>query len=148
MYAVLGAERKRRRILSEAPVVKRVMMEASKLGFRLLRNNRGLFKSLDGKRHVRAGLEATGASDTIGIYTIIVTQEMVGMELGLALVAEAKEPDWKETKKFNEHEEEQQGFIDQVEKRGGIGFFINNHELLEKKIADSLKKKIDAHKKV
>jgi len=35
-----------------------------------------------------------------------------------------------------------------VEKRGGIGFFINNHELLEKKIADSLKKKIDAHKKV
>lgn len=133
--------------MSEAPVVKRVMLEASKLGLRLLRNNRGFFFTLDKKRKVRAGLEAVGASDLIGPITITVTQEMVGMELGLFGAVEVKEPEWKETKKFNEHEEDQQNFIDQIIKRGGIGFFINNHEMLEKKIDDCLKKMIDRHKK-
>ena len=69
------------------------------------------------------------------------------MELGLFLAVEVKEPEWKESKTFNEHEQEQQGFINIITKYGGIGFFINNHELLEEKISECLKKMIDSHKK-
>lgn len=133
--------------MSEAPVVKRVMLKASQLGLRLLRNNRGFFYTLDKKRKVRAGLEATGSSDLIGIKTITVTEDMVGMDLGLFLAVEVKEPEWNEDKTFNEHEEDQQNFIDQMTSRGGIAFFINDHEDLQQKIEDCLKKMVDAHKK-
>ena len=122
---------------SEAPVVKRVMMKASQLGLRLLRNNRGMFKTLDGKRMVRAGLEAEGASDLVGIKTITVTQEMVGKKIGVFLAVEVKKPSWE--KPSTETEREQQNFIDQIVSRGGIAFFINNHEDLEKKIESFFK---------
>lgn len=131
--------------MSEAPVVKRVMLQASKLKMRLLRNNRGTFYTLDKKRIVRAGLEADGASDLIGITTIIITPEMVGMEIGVATVAEVKEPDWK--KPSGDTEIKQENFIYQVTRRGGIGFFINNHELLENKVKDCLKIMVDRHLK-
>lgn len=132
--------------MSEAPVVKRVMMQASKLKMRLLRNNRGMFYTMDKKRIVRAGLEADGASDLIGITTVIITPEMVGMALGIATVAEVKEPNWKRDEK-SEHENTQQNFINQVTKRGGIGFFINNHEDLENKVKDCLTKMVDTNLK-
>lgn len=115
--------------MSEAPVVKRVMMEASRLGLRLLRNNRGMFYTLDKKRMVRAGLEADGASDLIGITTITVTPEMVGQEIGVFTAVEVKEPNWQRPQ--DDHEREQENFIEQIRKRGGIAFFINNHEMLK-----------------
>ena len=130
--------------MSEAPVVKRVMLQASKLKMRLLRNNRGQFYTMDKKRIVRAGLEADGSSDLIGMITITITQEMVGMEVGLATVAEVKEPNWKRDLK-SKHENTQENFINQVLKRGGIGFFINNHEDLENKVKDCLKNMLDRH---
>lgn len=129
--------------MSEAPVVKRVMLEASRLKMRLLRNNRGLFYTMDKKRKVRAGLEADGSSDLIGMVTITITQEMVGMQIGVPVVAEVKEPEWK--KPSGETEEAQENFIAQVIKRGGIGFFINNHEDLSKKVEDCLKNMLDKH---
>jgi len=122
---------------SEAPVLKRVMMRASQLGLRLLRNNRGLFKTLDSNRKVRAGLEAEGASDLIGIKTITITEDMVGMEIGIFLAVEVKKPGWK--KPTTPTEKEQQNFIDQIIRRGGIAFFINDHEALEEKIESFFK---------
>lgn len=121
---------KRCAYMSEAPVVKRAMMEASKLGLRLLRNNRGQFYTMDKKRIVRAGLEADGASDLIGITTITITPEMVGHKIGVFTAVEVKEPGWK--KPSGEHEMEQQNFIDQIRARGGFAFFLNNHENLKK----------------
>lgn len=121
---------------SEAPVVKRVMMKASKLGLRLLRNNRGMFKTIDGKRIVRAGLEVEGASDLIGIKTVTITQDMVGTKVGVFVAVEVKKPSWKHPSTKTEYQQEQ--FINQVLIRGGIAFFINNAEDLEKKIEDSL----------
>lgn len=120
----------------EAPVVERVMMEASKLGLRLLRNNRGMFYTLDKKRMVRAGLEADGASDLIGITTITITPEMVGQKIGVFTAVEVKKPEWK--KPSGETEEQQENFINQVRKRGGIAFFINNHEKLKTLLDNSL----------
>ena len=120
----------------EAPVVKRVLLKASELGLRLFRNNRGLFYTLDKKRKVRAGLEAEGSSDLIGIKTITITPEMVGKEIGVFLAVEVKKPSWKKVSTTTE--ENQQNFINQVIKRGGMGFFINNHEDLEEKIRKCL----------
>ena len=122
---------------SEAPVVKRVMMKASQLGLRLLRNNRGMFRTMDGKRTVRAGLEADGASDLIGVRTITVTPEMVGKKIGVLMVVEVKKPSW--TKPTTETEKEQENFINQMVQRGAIGFFINNAEDLEKKVESFFK---------
>ncbi len=117
---------------NENPVVKRVMMEASRLDLRLLRNNRGLFWTLDKSRKTRAGLEAKGASDLIGITTITIRPEDVGRRIGVFTAVEVKEPEWK--KPSGETEEDQQNFINQVKLRGGIGFFINNHEKLKESI--------------
>lgn len=121
----------------EAPEVKYIMMEASKQKMRLLRNNRGLFLTLDGARKVRAGLEAPGSSDLIGIITITITPEMVGAKVGIAAVCEVKRPGWKFT--GTEHEIEQENFINQVKKRGGIGFFLNNAKNLKNMIDEALK---------
>lgn len=130
--------------MSEAAVVKRVMMKASQLGHRLFRNNRGQFYTMDKKRIVRAGLEAGGASDLIGPTSITITQDMVGITFGVMTCAEVKDTDWK--RPSGEHELEQQNFIDQMEARGCFAFFINNPEDFEKKISESLKKKIDMAK--
>lgn len=152
--------------MSEAPVLKRTMMQASRIGCRLLRNNRGQFYTMDGVkvliklvrardwgalaaainrlRQVRAGVEAPGSSDLLGIYTMTITQEMVGKEIGVALVVETKEPNWK--KPEDDHEREQENFIKQTIRRGGIGFFLTNHEDLQKKIEECIKKWLDAKK--
>lgn len=124
--------------MSESPVVKNTQKEACRLKMRLLRNNRGQFYTMDKKRIVRAGLEAPGSSDLIGITTMVITQEMVGAIVGVATVVESKEPNW--TYKGTEHEKTQKNFIDQVVKRGGIGFFLNNHENLKKEVDAALKR--------
>ncbi len=153
--------------MSEAANLKRVMIKSSRLGMRLLRNNRGAFYTMDGVKHVmtaifsgniqkaktalgrlrvvRAGLEAEGASDLVGVTTVTITPEMVGMKLGVATVAEVKEPKWK--KPTDEHERKQENFLDQATKRGCIAFFITDAETLEKKVEESLKKLVDAHLK-
>lgn len=134
----------------EAPVLANVRLEACRMAkhglpMRLLRNNRGLFKTLDGKRTVSAGLEADGSSDLLGITTLVITPQMVGMSLGVATVAEVKRPGW--TKPTNEHERTQENFINQVNKRGGIGFFIDDHETLGDKVKEIIKKRVDGNQK-
>lgn len=115
----------------EAPVLKRVMLEASKIGCRLFRNNRGLFYTMDGRK-VRAGLEADGASDLIGFAPITITPEMVGKTVAVIMVAETKKSAWK--KPSTETERQQEIFINFIKQNGGIGFFINDPEQLKKRV--------------
>ena len=114
---------------TEAPVVKNIMLEASRLGMRLFRNNRGLFRTLDGERKVRAGLEAAGASDLIGMTPVVITPEMVGQTVAVFTAVEVKKPSWKSPK--TETEIQQQTFIDFVNSQGGIAHFLNNAEKLK-----------------
>lgn len=104
-----------------------------------------MFYTLDKKRMVKAGLEAPGSSDCVGIVTLTVTPEMIGQRVGLALVAEVKRPDWQKPTK--DHEEDQARFIDVVNTFGGIGFFITDHNQLEEKIENILKERLDANQK-
>lgn len=125
----------------ETAVSKKVQIVAGKIGSILLRNNRGKFRTLDGKRIVAAGLEAPGSSDLVGVTPVLVTPEMVGCTLGVATFAEVKRRDW--TKPSAEHEKDQENFIIQMEKLGAFAFFINDEAVLEKKISESLKKIVD-----
>lgn len=129
----------------EAPVVKNVMMEATRRGLRLLRNNRGMFYTLDKKRKVRAGLECDGASDLIGITPVVITEAMIGLTIGVFTAVEVKKLGW--TFSGRGSEIEQNAFIKETIKKGGFGFFIDNHEDLSKKIADCLKNMLDSHLK-
>lgn len=124
--------------MSEAVIVANTRKKASQLGLRLFRNNRGQFYTMDKKRIVRAGLEANGSSDLIGIMPVVITPEMVGETFGLFLAVECKEPGWKGSAKISndmtlldDHEQEQANFITQIRKLGGIGFFLKDAEDLE-----------------
>jgi len=88
-------------------------MEASKHNARLFRNNRGLFLTLDGKRKVRAGLDADGASDLVGYKSIIITPEMVGKKIAVIAAVEIKKPGLKPTPK-------QKNFLRIIKEAGGI----------------------------
>lgn len=121
----------------EAPVLKNVMLEASRLGFRLFRNNRGLFYTQDG-RLVRAGLEAEGASDTIGFVPVVITPEMVGRTIAVFLAVETKKPGW--MKPRTETERKQENFIRFVNGHGGIGMFLSDAADLKKGVDKAIKK--------
>lgn len=118
----------------EAPILQQTRLEASRIGCRLFRNNRGLFYTMDGRK-TRAGLEAEGASDLIGFAPVVITQDMVGKTVAVFLAAETKKSDWKKPR--GEREEKQENFINFIKANGGIAFFINN--------AADLKKKIDGY---
>lgn len=148
--------------MSEAPTVKRVMLAASKAGSRLFRNNRGQFYTIDGvqrlvaavKNHdipkmiesikrlrmVRAGIEAPGSSDLIGLQPVKITPEMVGLTLGVLLCAECKAEGWKAPK--DEHEREQAHFIEKMNEFGAIAFFITDADTLSSKIQENIQEKL------
>lgn len=130
---------------TEAPAQANSRLEASRIGARLFRNNRGLFKTIDGKRHVRAGLEAEGASDLVGDYPVTVTPEMVGMTLAVALYVEVKEPKWK--KPGDEREKQQAQFIDSANARGAIAFFLTDHKSLKSLAEKAVKNMVDRFKR-
>lgn len=85
----------------------------SPLRSRLLRNNRGVFLTLDGERKVRAGLEAPGASDGIGWTEVEVTADMVGMKLAVFTAVETKT-------RTGSVDKDQRNFIQQVLAAGGL----------------------------
>lgn len=147
----------------ETNILKQIMMAASKCGQRLLRNNRGQFYTLDGVRalialvfkgdiggasaackrlrQIRAGLEADGASDLIGATPVTITPEMVGCTFAIFTAVEVKKPGW--TKPTDDREKEQEQFINNVNRMGGIGFFLTEPEILQQKISENLKKIVD-----
>jgi hypothetical protein len=97
----------------ETDIANRIMIDLSACGTFLFKNVRGLFLSLDGKRKVRAGLQAPGASDLVGGTPITITQDMVGRKICVLTVIEVKTATGAAFK-------EQKDFINFVLKNGGF----------------------------
>lgn len=116
---------------TETPISHRVAVRLSQLGAIIFRNNRGKFRTLDGKRIVAAGLSVNGSSDLIGWHSVEVTPDMVGKRVALFLAVEVK------TEK-GEIRPEQQRFIDNVNAAGGIGFFARSEKDVDANIKDVL----------
>lgn len=96
--------------MSESAILKRVMMEASKLGLRVWRNNTGALRDQEG-RLVRYGL-CVGSSDLIGIYK--------GRFVAIEVKAPGKQPT-----------EEQVKFLAAIRKNQGIALLIDDEKKLK-----------------
>jgi len=115
---------------SENEIKAEVMLEASKLGWTLFRNNVGVAVRQDGTP-VRYGLanisqkmnQAVKSSDLIGIRPVLITPEMVGHTLGQFVAIEVKKEDWKFSGKGREAA--QLKFIDIINGLGGYACFVN-----------------------
>jgi len=112
--------------IPESVVLKRVMLTASKLKCRLMRNNRGMFYTMDGRK-VMAGLSAAGSSDLIGWHRITVTPEMVGREIAVFLAVEVK-------RKGGRSSDDQDKFIEIVNESGGIAFICDDEKKIKKEL--------------
>jgi hypothetical protein len=97
----------------ETNITHEIQMAASKRGVVLLKNVRGLFLTLDGKRRVASGLQAKGSSDLIGFRPVVITPEMVGSTVAVFCAVEVKTPTGKVSP-------EQRHFIDVILKNGGF----------------------------
>ena len=115
---------------TENGVQQRVRLEASKRGELLWRNNVGACVD-DRGNHIRYGLcnesrqmnKRVKSSDLIGITPVVVTQQIVGMTVGVFTAVECKAPGWRYT--GNEHESAQYKFGEIVLSHGGIFKFTN-----------------------
>lgn len=116
---------------SEAEVTDEVIIESSKHGMRLFRNNSGSFIDSRGVP-VRFGLgniskrfnKLMKTSDYIGWTPVVITPEMVGKTVAVFTALEIKEADWKYS--GDEREVAQKKFIDLVNNSGGIASFIKS----------------------
>lgn len=93
--------------LHEANILKNSLVKASKIGWRLFRNNVGF----DELRKVHYGL-CKGSSDLIGWRPIVITQEMVGQIIAQFVAVECKNEKGRLS-------QEQKAFLDIVKKHGG-----------------------------
>lgn len=109
----------------ETNILKLCQLEAAKFGCLLLRNNRGMFLTLDGKRKVRAGLQADGSSDLVGWTPLIITEEMIGKKIAVFVVCEVKEGKGRLSK-------EQLSFLKIVNECGGLGIVAYDQEDVKK----------------
>lgn len=100
---------------TESPLMRRVLLHASRLGMRLFRNQVGVYQLKDG-RWLRSGL-CVGSSDLIGWTPVVVTQEMVGKTVAVFTACETKAGRKQAT-------DEQRQFIDTVTLSGGLAVVI------------------------
>lgn len=113
--------------MKETNILKETMMEASKLGLVVFRNNRGLFYTLDKKRKVRAGIEMNGSCDLIGWTKIKIDSSMVGKYIAVFTAIEVKTEKGVLSK-------EQAHFIKKSSEDGAMSFEIRDHKSLIEKI--------------
>ncbi len=137
--------------MSETPIVKETMIEASKLGLRLFRNNTGMgwaghpiYKPQEAikmtiypgdvlvrnARALHAGL-CTGSSDTIGFTPVVITPEMVGKTVAIFTAVECKTQEGKAS-------EEQRDFLSMVKLNGGIAILLKHAKELKVKLSESV----------
>lgn len=98
--------------MNESEFMNLRMVQASKEGKRLWRNQVGKYELKDG-RWLSSGL-CIGSSDLIGIETILITQEMVGTTIGRFVAEELKVGKEQPSK-------EQENFIRVINKMSGRG---------------------------
>ena len=121
---------------TETEVQNEVLLKASKLGWRLFRNNVGVAINKQGVP-VRYGLANISkkmnkylkSSDLIGITPTVITQDMVGQTIGVFTAIECKKSNWK--RGTTQREEAQNNFITLVKSLGGKATFCNNSEELK-----------------
>lgn len=98
--------------MNEHSLMQHIMVAASKVGARLLRNNTGKFQDQRGT-WVAFGVGGPGGADLIGWRTKTVTQDMVGKPVAIFTAVEVKSGSGKLTK-------EQTSFLSAVMDAGGI----------------------------
>lgn len=126
---------------TESGVQADVILEASRRGVPLWRNNNGAMKIEN--RMVRFGLGNTSkrvnegwkSSDAIGIRPTLIEQQHIGRTMGVFLAVEAKEPGWKLTP-GDEHGQAQNNFIQSVRTFGGVAGFASSVTDLERILND------------
>lgn len=96
----------------EAPVQAEIMLEAPRMDARLLRNNVGAWQDKQGN-WVHYGVGGNGGADTIGLTTIRITSQMVGLDIAVFTAVECKA-------KGRTASDEQKAFLAMVKARGGI----------------------------
>ena len=124
MYSLLGLA-----MMNEASIQAQVRLDASKLGWRLFRNNVGVLVDSRGIP-VRFGLANDSnvvnkhikSADLIGIKPVLITQDMVGQTIGQFVSRECKWSGWKYNPK-DEREAAQQRWIDMINSMGGDAKF-------------------------
>nr|DAI72793.1 MAG TPA: Nuclease [Caudoviricetes sp.] len=119
----------------EARVQDEARLLASKMGWRLFRNNVGVLKDERGVP-VRYGIandspamnKRIKSSDLIGIRPVVITQDMVGSTIGQFVAREVKKAGWKY--KGTEHEQAQLAFGTLIIGLGGdFKFYSGEGEL-------------------
>jgi hypothetical protein len=116
--------------ISESEIQTRILLEATRKGLRLWRNNVGAFTGASGSL-VRYGLANTSSkvnsviksSDLIGIRPIITLQEHVGQTFGKFVAIEVKRKGW--TYRGTPRELAQARFLELVRTFGGEAKFCN-----------------------
>lgn len=106
--------------IEETNLVQKIRIKAAKLGLILFRNNIGKFQDATG-RWISYGVGGNGGSDLIGGTPVTITQDMIGQTLCVLTCYECKT--WK-----GKVTEEQQNFIDGINKAGGIARIIRRVE--------------------
>ena len=89
-----------------------ILIEATRAGQRLMRNNVGAFEDKTG-RWVHYGVGGTGGSDLLGLTPVKITPEMVGRTVAVFTAIEVKRQGKKPTP-------EQAAFLAMVQSLGGI----------------------------
>ena len=105
---------------NETDILNRVRLRMTQLGYVTLRNNTGMFLTLDGQRRVMAGL-GKGSADLIGWKTVTITPDMVGKKIAIFTAAEIKTETGYATP-------EQKHFLNTVALAGGRAFLARSPE--------------------
>ena len=122
--------------MSEAGVQSEVRLNASKMGWRVWRNNVGVLKDERGVP-VRYGLandstqvnKSLKSGDLIGIRPLLITPDMVGTTIGQFVSIECKDRDWKPSLNDKRYLA-QAAWVQLVRSLGGYAVIINNSDVL------------------
>lgn len=105
-------------LTSEAGVVAAVRVEASRIGWKLFRNNVGAGKLQNGS-FVRWGL----ANDSERLNEVLKSSDLIGWtDTGRIAAVECKEPGWRY--RGDAHELAQLKWLELVSAAGGVGLFV------------------------
>lgn len=102
--------------ITEAALLKRLLIEGSKMGLRIFRNQLGTYELKDG-RWLSSGL-CEGSSDLIGYVPVTITPSMVGRRVAVFVAIEAKGTHARTAK---DRAAKQQLFLDVVNAAGAFG---------------------------